>query len=421
MSKTATFEPISSDLQHTIALYIQKNALNDIKPLDAPGDSFWAQLHNTGSQLWLDTGDMDAIDKLWTAEFTALTTNNTLLNKEVQKGLYDHLIAKSSTMFSDLPPKRRIIEVAFILNAWHAMRLARRYNANVSVELHTDAAFDIEATLHYARRFYHIDPRHFIIKVPLTPHGLISPRQLREENIPVNFTLGFSARQNFIATSFAKPSFVNVFLGRLNAYVAENDLGDGSMIGEKATVESQKIVSETARSTGAQTRQIAASMRESRQVALLAGIDVLTMASKVALDARNSFSGVWESCRNKNFYAAISKDIPSQQVRIEKLWDISGAEKKFAEAINDSLPRSPEELVESAHAAGVHDLFLRLDEDQQRAIADDGKIPSHKRWQDYIAKGEAAIDSLLNAAGLASFTADQAKLDARIEDVIGKQ
>ena len=37
-----------------------------------------------GSELWLDTGDIEAAAEPWTEEFTALTTNNTLLNAEVQ-------------------------------------------------------------------------------------------------------------------------------------------------------------------------------------------------------------------------------------------------------------------------------------------------------------------------------------------------
>ena len=40
----------------------------------------WAAAARTGTALWLDTGDIDAAKALWTREFQALTTNNTLLN-----------------------------------------------------------------------------------------------------------------------------------------------------------------------------------------------------------------------------------------------------------------------------------------------------------------------------------------------------
>ena len=59
----------------------------------------WKALKAVGSELWLDTGDLDAATPLYSSEFTALTTNNTLLNKEVQKGIYDALITKVSHLF----------------------------------------------------------------------------------------------------------------------------------------------------------------------------------------------------------------------------------------------------------------------------------------------------------------------------------
>src|SRR5437867_11213457 len=53
-------------------------------------------LRDAGAALWLDSGDVDAIGKLWSRELSALTTNNTLLNKEVQKGVYDELVKKAA-------------------------------------------------------------------------------------------------------------------------------------------------------------------------------------------------------------------------------------------------------------------------------------------------------------------------------------
>ena len=89
---------------------------------------------------------------------------------------------------------------------------------------------------------YNLCPEQFIVRVPLTPSGLIAMRRLREGGIPVNFTLGFSARHNCIATAFGAPSYVNVFLGRLNSYMADHDLDDGKLVGEKAVLASQRGV-----------------------------------------------------------------------------------------------------------------------------------------------------------------------------------
>jgi len=52
----------------------------------------WRKLRVLGTRLWLDTGDIEEAEKLWCSDFEALTTNNTLLNNEIQKGIYDDMI-----------------------------------------------------------------------------------------------------------------------------------------------------------------------------------------------------------------------------------------------------------------------------------------------------------------------------------------
>jgi len=65
---------------------------------------------------------------LWCSDFEALTTNNTLLNKEVQKGIYDDLISEIGDAIREVAPKiverMLVLEVAFVLNAYHALKLA---------------------------------------------------------------------------------------------------------------------------------------------------------------------------------------------------------------------------------------------------------------------------------------------------------
>ena len=63
-------------------------------------------------------------------------------------------------------------------------------------------------------------------------------------------------------------------------------------------------------------------------------------------------------------------------------------------------------------------MFPKLSAEDLKFISDDGKIPNHERWAKRIENGELAIDTLLNLAGLASFTNDQKELDARIERII---
>ena len=135
---------------------------------------------------WLDTGDIDSAAELWVNEFTALTTNNTLLNAEVQKGIYDDLIAEAAKVLSGVDRRTLIVEIAFFLNARHGLRLVQRFGANVSVELHTDLAHDVvERSVYYGRRIHAICPDSFVVKVPLTPSGAIRivprrPKGLRD-------------------------------------------------------------------------------------------------------------------------------------------------------------------------------------------------------------------------------------------------
>jgi transaldolase len=67
---------------------------------------------------------------------------------------------------------------------------------------------------------------------------------------------------------------------------------------------------------------------------------------------------------------------------------------------------------------GLGEVFPEMSEQELATIAADGKIPKHERWADRIAAGELAVDTLLNLAGLASFTADQNALDKRIAGLI---
>ncbi|MEJ2705943.1 MAG: transaldolase family protein, partial [Sedimentisphaerales bacterium] len=278
---------VKSDLHQTVHDLVRR----DFSPhFDTLRDKFatnpiWARLRKLGTELWLDSGNIDNIDETWTREFTALTTNNTLLNREIQTGRYDSLIREASQVldqYGDLSEQEKILEITFILNAKHGLKLVEKFDAYVSVEEHTDLAGDVEAAIEYARRYHAICPERFFVKIPFTPAGLLATRRLAAEGIAVNHTLGFSARQNYLIARLANPSFVNVFLGRLNSFVADNHLGSGKYMGEKATLASQAVVRQLREQKMSSSRQIGASFRQGQQVMDLAGMDVMTMPPKVA-------------------------------------------------------------------------------------------------------------------------------------------
>ena len=66
----------------------------------------WQRLREIGSDLWLDTGSLEDAAAMWVRQFSALTTNNTLLNREVQKGAYDGLIPEARALLADRPRGR---------------------------------------------------------------------------------------------------------------------------------------------------------------------------------------------------------------------------------------------------------------------------------------------------------------------------
>ncbi|HBH23849.1 MAG TPA: transaldolase [Cytophagales bacterium] len=381
-------------------------------------DVFWQKLKQTGTELWLDTGDLDEAAKIWTTDMSALTTNNTLLNKEVQKGIYDHYIKEVNALLDGISLEERITEIAFVLNARHGLRLVETFGGKVSVELHTAISHDLDAIVAYGKRFHDICPNNFIVKVPLTATGLLGARKLREAGIPINFTLEFSARQNALVSYVAKPNYLNVFLGRLNAYVIDNGLGDGKLIGEKATLSAQRAVTEITKNNKVPTRLIAASLRSAEQLEALAGVNVFTMPTAVAQKGKETLSGDFQSKVSEDYSVKFNEGIDADQEGLNKLWNISEQESSFFAALDQDVPATGKELEERAIEAGLTDMFPVLSDAEHKKIASDGKIPVHKTWQEKIYKNEIAPDTLLNLAGLYSFTNDQNALDKRIEAII---
>jgi len=403
-----------ADLNTKISDFVWKNVSE--KHVNGKKDPFWESLRKTGTELWLDTGDMEEAEANWTAEMSALTTNNTLLNNEIQKGIYDVFISEAKSIVRDLPLEEKVKEIAFILNARHGLRLASRFGGMVSVELHTDTAHDIKAIEYYGKRFHEICPEHFIVKVPFTPEGLIGARHLKESGVRINLTLEFSARENVIVTRVARPDYLNVFLGRIGAYMIDNKLGDGYGAGEMAVIASQNWVTGLSARNPWQTKLIAASLRNYSQLDFLAGTDVFTIPPKVAAAGHKSLTGKFKSRTHENYKVSLFSS--AKEAHIEKFWTVDDNVLNLAERLASKVPATGNELIHIAHEEGCEDMFPILSREERSFIASDGKIPVHSRWAKKISEGKIAPDTLLTLAGLASFTADQNNLDDRIEGII---
>jgi transaldolase len=417
--------------QSGVAGQIHKFLIDSFKPnfdkLTFKSNTVWQRMRETGSQIWFDTGSIDEAQQRWTKEFSALTTNNTLLNREIQTGRYDGLITKIADLLTSYPKmtnKQIMLEIAFVLNAWHALRLVEKFDAYVSVEEHTDLANDVAAAVDYGRRFYEICPERFIIKIPLTPAGLLATRKLAAKGIPVNHTLGFSARQNYLIARISQPAYVNVFLGRLNSFIVDNKLGDGSYVGEKATLASQKAVKQLRQSGLTPSLQIGASFRAGGQIRDLAGIDVMTMPPKVA-DEFLSLNLPTDQIREKtaeDYTIGFNKEVSPDSVNLNTLWEIDDKLVACVETLeNEDIERfTPDDLVEFFRKHECSDVLVPWSESQIATSAKEGKIPRIENWHKLLSDKTIGLDSLMNLAGLNSFTTDQQAMDSRVRQVLDK-
>jgi transaldolase len=385
----------------------------------------WGKFGSLGTELWLDTGSIEDAEALWTREFRALTTNNTLLNREIQTGRYDAIIPEMGELLEshgELSERDKRLEFAFMLNAWHAMRLVERFESWVSVEEHTDLAHDVERAVEYARRYYRLCPERFIVKIPFTPTGLLATRRLAMEGVPINHTLGFSARQNYVAARIARPWFVNVFLGRLNSFVSSNELGSGDMVGEKATLASQTAVREIRKRYGVETRQIGASLRNGQQILDLAGLDVLTMPPKAAQEflAYNPRPDDITDRTDRLYSAGVNANVDMTKTRLNTLWHISPELVDCVDQLeNEDLDSfTPDDLIGFFEEHGCGDVLVRWSDEEREVSTVEGKIPRLANWEEKLASGAIGLDSLMNLAGLCSFAKDQKAMDERVEEVL---
>ena len=384
-------------------------------------DPTMARFKETGTELWVDTGDLEKAQSIWKSEFTALTTNNTLANQVVQTGVMDEVIhqtiSRLNEVASGLTEEEQVTEVGFVINCRIALRLVRAFKTKVSIELHPSMSRNIGRTLDYARRYYRICPEYFIIKIPLTPEGYLSVRTLRKEGMPINFTLGFSARQNYLAARLSNPDFVNVFLGRLNQVVTENSVGGGELVGEKVTLATQEALLDARKQyPEIITRLIGASIRSGEQVAFLAGLDVMTIppaAMEEFLEMKHLVGSI-KSNIGKDIQPGIDFSHP-QGFRFSKLWEVPDTFVQFVNELlaNTNLDCMSGEKMELFCRERNVDLFYPFSPAQLKKILDLGKIPVLDEWSQ-----EIALDDLMTQSALQSFSKDQAELDDRIRSFL---
>ena len=380
-------------------------------------DPLLARLKALGTEVWIDTGELEKAQEIWKDELTALTTNNTLANQVVQSGVMDQVIEDTIQEINqeglDLSSEEMTLEVGFVINCKIALRLVQAFKVKVSVELHPAVSRSIERTLHFGRRYYKVCPEYFTVKVPLTPEGYLAVRTLRQEGVPINFTLGFSVRQNYLAVRLGNPDFVNVFLGRLNQVVMDHKAGTGELVGEKVTLATQRALRsarENHKEVG--SRLIAASIRNGEQVSFLAGVDVMTIPPKAMKEFQESGKPPVVSHIDDSIEPGIDPQ-HSLAKRFSELWELSDEFKNFVDALvarSDLDSMQGKELDEIAQSVN---LFHPFSKDDLQKIQDHGKIPNLDSWPESV-----ALDDLMTQSALQSFTKDQNALDERIRSFL---
>lgn len=130
-------------------------------------------------------------------------------------------------------------------------------------------AEDSENRIKQGHELYKINPKHIVIKLPITRDGLKACSVLHKEGIPTNRTLCFSVSQALLARE-AGATYVSPFLGRLD----DNGWDSKKLIEDLVTLK---------KTNGYQTKIICASIRSVAHVetCALLGADIATIPYKV--------------------------------------------------------------------------------------------------------------------------------------------
>ena len=128
---------------------------------------------------------------------------------------------------------------------------------------------DAETMVKEGEAIYALDPKHMVVKIPMTAEGLKAIKALSAKGIPTNCTLIFSANQALLAAR-AGAAYVSPFVGRLD---------DISQPG----IDLIDTVAEIFALHDIETEIIAASVRHTMHVTecALAGADIATVPYKV--------------------------------------------------------------------------------------------------------------------------------------------
>jgi len=161
-------------------------------------------------------------------------------------------------------------------------------------------------------------------------------------------------------------------------------------------------------------------MRESSQVATLAGVDVFTMPPNVAADYQENPAEKISRQIGKDPSVYLADNVKLTDFNASTLWEVP---ETFRSCVDELLKKDIGQMttddIQTYFAdAGFTDFLPRWSEEDIQAAATDGKIPVYEKWKARLASGEIGMDALMNFSAFYSFATDQEALDARIESLI---
>ena len=238
------------------------------------------------STIVADTGDIASIQRLKPVD---ATTNPSLILKAASQPEYQEIMIKGLEAAKNQPTQASQLKTAIeAISVGFGVEILKAIPGLVSTEVDARASFDTRATIEQARRIIQryqsagIGRERVLVKIASSWEGIQAARLLEQEGIHCNLTLLFNFAQAQ-ACAEAGVTLISPFVGRIldwykkstgQDYTAETDPG----------VVSVKSIYQYYKACDYKTVVMAASFRNTGEIAALAGCDKLTI-SPLLLDA----------------------------------------------------------------------------------------------------------------------------------------
>ncbi|MBX3300596.1 MAG: hypothetical protein KF693_00115 [Nitrospira sp.] len=380
------------------------------------------------TKIYADTADVRELTELIAIGESSIysdvdgnTANQPLVHKVIQEylGLWDPQACSDrfgmSTDRLDRVALCYAVLCARIGNDFDHLFASRR-SWEVSLQLHMGLTKSPDLAKDVARWIRQMAPS-AIIKVPFAPHApecFMVARDLERENIPVNFTSTFSARQVVAAALLCNVTRTNVFLGRLDQGL------EACLLGAHVSLEAQRALRRLRQRDGVKTQLIVASLRNWETFLHTAGCDVYTAPVKVLrdwmkqehIDPEQVASQLDRSYGDRLGISAQVLSILGAE-RIAKLYDVEPSFIDFLKAFGSTQEwramSDPEALFKRFEEAGFGDMFYSPRQDdwteiRRRKIPD----PNGSLTQ------QLPLDTLYSLLADADFEKHQDEMDDQI-------